>query len=397
MKLSSGYLRPKDQTTGEYGIFLPITTGENVFMDDAGTPLPNIIAGIKTDHTGVLKSVEVISEDLRKALGLIAKVDGEVTTIDERSTKNETDIVNLATDITSITGEVVGLDSRAGSAESRLTRIEEQIEEGLSAGNSEFADLSEQARYLKILDTRSDNFGPFTHKGLSTHIKSNTADGLNDGGTFHGIIHFTHWDDISGGRPHQLGFTEHGNVYVRDNDGTSWTPWRPVNLVHRNANTPGFFDFTNTSPTGTTRMNYSGHFYATRIYNAVYNDYAEYFEKDEPLEPGDVVMTNPEGEGYVKSTYEDRGLVVGVVSDDYAHCIGGRGDGGDDEDFAPIGMAGRVRVKVTGDIKKGDLLIPSHIPGVGMKGKETGCIFAKALESHTGEEVHRIKALILNA
>lgn len=161
----------------------------------------------------------------------------------------------------------------------------------------------------------------------------------------------------------------------------------------------GYFYAGTTAPSNTNRMNYDGYFYATRSYNPVYQDYAEYFAKDEDLEAGDVVVANPDGMGYIKSRCAYEKVVVGVVSDQYAQCIGG--DGGDnvEEKFAPIGLAGRVRVKVTGDIKPGDLLVSSTIPGVATStdGYIPGTVLGKALQYHSGRDISTIEMLILNA
>ena len=68
----------------------------------------------------------------------------------------------------------------------------------------------------------------------------------------------------------------------------------------------------------------------SKVYNAVYNDYAEFFEKDENItfEAGDIVAldTSSEEERYIKAT-EDSIVVVGVCTHEYAHIIGGKGHG----------------------------------------------------------------------
>lgn len=164
------------------------------------------------------------------------------------------------------------------------------------------------------------------------------------------------------------------------------------------ANTNGYFDTSTTAPTGTQRLNYSGYFYATRVYNAVYNDYAEYFEKNEEVEAGDIVILNPNGNGYIKSRYAYDNLVVGVCSDSYGHILGGDGSKDVDDKYIPIGLAGRVDVKVVGKINKGDLLISSNIPGVAMKAEEykVGTVIGKALEIHNEDNIKKIKMLIMN-
>jgi hypothetical protein len=75
-------------------------------------------------------------------------------------------------------------------------------------------------------DTRSVDFTPYTYPGITLHIKTNTTDSLSDSGTYHGVLNLTHWGDISGGRNHQLGFTDAGNVHHRSSTNTTiWSTW----------------------------------------------------------------------------------------------------------------------------------------------------------------------------
>lgn len=111
---------------------------------------------------------------------------------------------------------------------------------------------------------------------------------------------------------------------------------------------------------------------AAHTYNAVFNDYAEFFEKGEEIEPGDIVALdlNSDKEQYVKAT--ERSLViVGVCTDEYAHIIGGKDQEIEEnkKEFAPISLMGRVHVKVQGDIHIGDKITASDVPGVGRKAK----------------------------
>lgn len=176
--------------------------------------------------------------------------------------------------------------------------------------------------------------------------------------------------------------------------------WIEVGRPNHVADCDENFHYDNTAPSGSTRLNYNGYFYATRVYNAVYNDYAEYFEKgDTVVEPGDVIMCSEDNDNeYVKSNGAYNNLVVGVCSDSYGHILGGEGKESDDDNFIPLGLSGRVRVKVIGDVKKGDLLVTSDIPGVAMKSEQyiPGTVIGKALESHTGNQINRIKMLIMN-
>lgn len=162
--------------------------------------------------------------------------------------------------------------------------------------------------------------------------------------------------------------------------------------------------FHSSSAAGTevARITHTGDLTATRIYNAVYNDYAEYFLKDEQeIEPGDIIIKNPDGDGFIKSQKAKSNLVVGVMSTNYAQCIGGDKNvpvEEQEEKYAPVGLAGRLPVKVVGKVELGDLIVSSEIPGVGMASKEyiPGTVVGKALESYDSDEVGKIEMLIMN-
>lgn len=144
-----------------------------------------------------------------------------------------------------------------------------------------------------------------------------------------------------------------------------------------------------------------------KVYNAVWNDYAEFFERGEETEPGDIIALdiNSDKERYVKASNENP-IVVGVHSNSFAHLIGGEEpQNGEDffdyniKKFIPVGLAGRVKVKVIGPVKKGDMIFLSDdIPGVGNSFK--GCfeymsaMVGIALENKTSEDIGLVKILI---
>jgi hypothetical protein len=199
----------------------------------------------------------------------------------------------------------------------------------------------------------------------------------------------------------QFWYSTSGGYYFRYkvNSG-AWTGWRKPILNTGTTKTNGFFYDGTTAPSGTTRLNYDGYFYATRVYNAVFNDYAEYFEKDtsEEFEPGDVICKSSDNT-YCKSKSPYDRNVVGVYSDSFGHILGGNGDGNDDENFIPVGLAGRITVKAIGYIEQGDLLVSSHIPGVAMSYSGNyipGTVIGKALESYSSADIGKIKMLIMN-
>ena len=87
---------------------------------------------------------------------------------------------------------------------------------------------------------------------------------------------------------------------------------------------------------------------------AVYADVAERFEADEILEAGTVVELGGEKE-ITRSQIELSDCVFGVVSTRAAYLM--NGGAGNDQTHPPIAMTGRVPVKVTGSINKGDRLV----------------------------------------
>ena len=160
------------------------------------------------------------------------------------------------------------------------------------------------------------------------------------------------------------------------------------------------FDNSDRNPSSTNRLNIDAYVHATRFYGAVYNDYAEYFEKDknEEFEPGDLICLDDSSdeEVYIKSKKPYSPNVVGVYSDEYAQCIGGKGDGKDEENYLPIGLAGRVRVKVIGKVSKGDLLVSSGVEGYAMASTKyiPGTVIGKALENKTSIGKGKVRMLI---
>lgn len=115
----------------------------------------------------------------------------------------------------------------------------------------------------------------------------------------------------------------------------------------------------------------TGELTATKVYNAVWNDYAEKFEKHPKsyIEAGDIVSLDVEsGSEVYRLSKEKDACIAGVCSDEYGHLLGGTGDKEyDEKHFCNVGLAGRVKTKVIGKIKIGDRIVPSSIPGVGRK------------------------------
>lgn len=124
-------------------------------------------------------------------------------------------------------------------------------------------------------------------------------------------------------------------------------------------------------------MTASEDIHAKRVFEAVYNDYAELMPRGEDTEPGDIIAldTNSQQEKYVKATNLSS-RIAGIHSDEYGMLIGGE-QVNDGEDFLeknlplfiPVSLAGRVHTKVIGPVNTGDCIVLSHIPGVGRAAK----------------------------
>lgn len=91
-----------------------------------------------------------------------------------------------------------------------------------------------------------------------------------------------------------------------------------------------------TNPTGTARYNCNGYLYATRIYGAIWNDYAEYRACDEPVKSGMVVTERGDVD---KVSLSGRRLAKNamLVSDTYGFAIGRSS-----ETDVPVAVSGRV-------------------------------------------------------
>ena len=127
------------------------------------------------------------------------------------------------------------------------------------------------------------------------------------------------------------------------------------------------------------------------------HDYAEILEvaTRAGIRPGAVVAYDAGAGGIVPASVSNARRVVGVISGAGGFrpgmVIGSRSDESRD---LPVAMSGVVYVRVSGEagaVEPGDLLIPSSVPGVGMRSGDpnlaAGMVFGKALEpwSGTGE------------
>lgn len=119
----------------------------------------------------------------------------------------------------------------------------------------------------------------------------------------------------------------------------------------------------------------TGDITGTRVFNAVYNDYAEWFERGDDAEVGHIIALDETSaqERYVKATNKSK-VIVGICTGNYAHIIGGEYN--DDYEtynlkkFIPVSLAGRVPVYVKGAVRVGNFIIPTDAPELARRQKK---------------------------
>lgn len=146
----------------------------------------------------------------------------------------------------------------------------------------------------------------------------------------------------------------------------------------------------------------AGNITGSKVYNAVWNDYADFLpkSKDSEYEPGDLISKKRGVNEYVPSSHTEGNadLVVGVFSDTYGVLLGGdrgKSEKENKENYIPVAVAGNVYAKVVGKVKEGDFIGVSSIPGVGVSVSKfdqrfIGTIVGKSLQDKNSEGIERI-------
>jgi len=128
--------------------------------------------------------------------------------------------------------------------------------------------------------------------------------------------------------------------------------------------------------------NYFNTVFATAT-SALYADLAEKYVADAEYTPGTVVVFGGDKEVTVSSTDADR-AVAGVVSTNPSYIMNA---GLEAEHVTTVALTGRVPCRVTGTVRKGDLMVSA---GYGLARAEAdprvGTVIGKALENHEGTE-----------
>jgi len=101
----------------------------------------------------------------------------------------------------------------------------------------------------------------------------------------------------------------------------------------------GQFDGGTTAPAAATRLNYNGYLYATRVYNAVWNDIVDFVDAPEDLavEYGRVYVRTPDYSVALSDQYCQAGI-LGIASDTFGFGVGTK----EDTNQIPIAIGGFV-------------------------------------------------------
>ncbi|KKU95054.1 MAG: LPXTG-motif cell wall anchor domain protein, partial [Candidatus Gottesmanbacteria bacterium GW2011_GWA1_48_13] len=114
------------------------------------------------------------------------------------------------------------------------------------------------------------------------------------------------------------------------------------------------------------------------------SDLAEWIGSNVDISAATIVSTDPQAaEKVIPSTVPYDPHVVGIVATKPGWLIGDQNTGG-----IQMALVGRVPTRVSltnGDIKIGDAITTSDIPGVGMKATKPGWIIGKAMQDLTGD------------
>ncbi|WP_302389530.1 hypothetical protein [Phascolarctobacterium faecium] len=144
---------------------------------------------------------------------------------------------------------------------------------------------------------------------------------------------------------------------------------------------------------------------AAKVYNAYYNDYAEFFPRGGDTMAGDLIALDETAtyERYVRATDKSK-CVVGVESNEFAMIIGGEpAEQGENpleknlDRFIPVALMGRVHVRFSGKAEVGAFVIPSETPGVGrmaLPGEDTSQSVGRILYADNAQNLRRIKILV---
>jgi cytoskeletal protein CcmA (bactofilin family) len=149
------------------------------------------------------------------------------------------------------------------------------------------------------------------------------------------------------------------------------------------------------------RVTATGGVYTNEAFHSAGADYAEWFFSTTPdMQKGDLVCIDTTRDNAVrKCDREADSDLMGIISTYPAfigNSIGGAGGalGITPPGYVLVGLIGQVPAFVTGDVRPGDSLTASAIPGVARKANAGESTVGVALESHSGDGIGKVRVLI---
>lgn len=225
---------------------------------------------------------------------------------------------------------------------------------GALTGNADTATKLATARTISLTGDATGS-GEFDGSG-NLSITVTVADNSHNhsylplsGGTLTGVVNSSSTLNLYG-----------SNAYFSLATGASATrcyfqTYNPVNAGTDDANLKAGFGFgwaNSLTIDKSGNVNIAGTATATKVYGAVWNDYAEYRAQKETIEPGYCVASSDNGEVY--KTTEKFAACDGIVSDTFGFSIGET-----DAAKTPLAVAGRVLAYCAGnreDYRAGDIV-----------------------------------------
>ncbi len=130
---------------------------------------------------------------------------------------------------------------------------------------------------------------------------------------------------------------------------------------------------------------------AAKVYNAVYNDYAEFFPRGGDTQRGDIIALDETTgkEQYGRATSSSQcGRTLSPGDDILKTNL---------PTYIPVALAGRVPVRMYGKARKGGWVIPSEMPGVGrmaLPGESLTQTVGQIVREDTAENVRLVKIIV---
>ena len=178
--------------------------------------------------------------------------------------------------------------------------------------------------------------------------------------------------------------TSYINQGVRTSDGPTFAGVTVPSISHSGSNGSG-----DIGASGSTFATVYATTFSGVANTAKYADLAENYQSDVDYEFGTVLVFGDDTEVTISTTANDS-RVAGVVSENPAYLMN------TDLDGIPLALQGRVPCKVTGKVRRGDLMVTSSIPGVAMTNNNPaiGTVIGKALGNYSDDGVGIIEVVV---